>query len=395
MFYIPDRAFSSLRCYMGKCPWSPPDTSASGDLGRPSRGPGSGSPPRRVPTRAFAARQPAATGLPARGSSGARPTSPVNSYSPRAASASPSAAHHFLRGSVGRPGSPNSLKGKRIPRPGGRTGLACAPPCAGGKGQTLPGRPVGEGGCGGPPLRDSGFPEEAPGSQAVGLGHRRPGGHCSSARLPGFDTSGWRRKEGGQALVVAPPSTYPSMAQTEQHSEQGAGRLAAAGGRRRQQGGSGDARAAPLPKPRPVGGARSGKQGRRPGTLPPPPRPRLPHPASASSPRLTPPLGVTPCPQPRPKSPSASAPGRPLPASALQTPPPGSSQGARTPCLRGSRARAPCTSRSLAPPARCGLRCLPASRPWPPGSNTSLYRPEKLRGPQKCGANAPRGRSWG
>ena len=88
-------------------PPPPPRTSTSAG----GTGLGTRSPPRRAPTRALAIRLSAAARLPARGSSGARPTSPVNSNSPSgrtpapsAASASPSAAHHFLRGSVGRPG---------------------------------------------------------------------------------------------------------------------------------------------------------------------------------------------------------------------------------------------------------------------------------------------------
>lgn len=132
-------------------------------------GPRLRSPPRRLPARALAVRHSAATRLPARGSSSARPTSPVNTNSPSgrtpapsAASASPSAAHHFLRGSVGRPGRAPPTLGRRADL--GTRGLhgafrrfpgrGCA--AAAGLGEAPRG---GKRGCGGPPLRDSGLPK--------------------------------------------------------------------------------------------------------------------------------------------------------------------------------------------------------------------------------------------
>lgn len=118
-------------------------------------GPGSGtrSPPRRVPTRALAVRHSAATRLPARGSASARPTSPVKSNSPSrrtpapsAASASPSAAHHFLRGSVGRPGrAPRSSALGAAPGPPRLHRAFLHFPVRGCEGRILRGRPVGEG----------------------------------------------------------------------------------------------------------------------------------------------------------------------------------------------------------------------------------------------------------
>ncbi|XP_043309869.1 basic proline-rich protein-like [Cervus canadensis] len=146
------------------------------------------------------------------------------------------------------------------------------------------------------------------------------------------------------------------MAQTEASTVRGL-----TGSPRAEEGGGGN-RAAPGTGKRRLSGApagrrwrESGKQGRRPGTLPPPPRPRLPHPPSASPPRLTPPLSVDALPGPRLQPPSDSAPGRPLPAAALETPPPGAPPRRAPPapaCLLCSRERAPCASRFAAPHPR-------------------------------------------
>lgn len=133
-------------------------------------GSGTGSPPRRLPARALAVRHSAATRLPARGSSSARPTSPVNTNSPSgrtpapsAASASPSAAHHFLRGSVGRPGRAPPTLDRRADL--GTRALHRAFrrfPGRGFTGAAERGRGAlrgGKRGCSGPPLRDSGLPK--------------------------------------------------------------------------------------------------------------------------------------------------------------------------------------------------------------------------------------------
>uniref|UniRef100_A0A8C0A4N6 Uncharacterized protein n=1 Tax=Bos mutus grunniens TaxID=30521 RepID=A0A8C0A4N6_BOSMU len=181
------------------------------------------------------------------------------------------------------------------------------------------------------------------------------------------------------------------MAQTEASTVRGL-----TGSPRAEEGGGGN-RAAPGTGKRRLSGARagrrwreSGKQGRRPGTLPPPPRPRLPHPPSASPPRLTPPLSVDALPGPRPQPPSGSAPGRPLPAAALETPPPGAPPRRAPPVPARrlcSRERAPCASRFSAshpPSTPCprGLR-LPSgfSAPGLPSLDTSLYQRGKRWGP--------------
>lgn len=157
----------------GERPWSPgPDarwtqivntaqsTSLETSAGSPACqdpawGPGFGarSPPRRVRTRALTVHHSAATRLPARGSSSARPTSPVNSNSlsartpaQSAASASPRAAHHFLRGSVGKPGrAPRTLGADGGPGTSRLHGAFLHSQCEGVKGRILRGRLVGEG----------------------------------------------------------------------------------------------------------------------------------------------------------------------------------------------------------------------------------------------------------
>lgn len=85
--------------------------------------------------------------------SSARPTSPVNSNSPSgrtpapgAASASPRAAHHFLRGSVGKPGRAlRTLGADGGPGPPRLHRAFLHSRCEGVKGRILPGRLVGEG----------------------------------------------------------------------------------------------------------------------------------------------------------------------------------------------------------------------------------------------------------
>lgn len=54
-------------------------------------------------------------------------------------------------------------------------------------------------GCGGPPLRVSGLPEEAPGSPAVGLGPGRSLGRRRRTRLPRSGASGREPRRSGQA----------------------------------------------------------------------------------------------------------------------------------------------------------------------------------------------------
>lgn len=243
-----------------------PETSAGSPARRHAAGgPGFGtrSPPRRAPTRALAVCLSAATRLPTRGSANARPTSPVNSNSPSgrtpapsAASASPSAAHHFLRGSVGRPGrAPRTLRAEGGPRhpaaaPGGCTRLSSASGCEDMKGRTLRGRPSrGRRGGGGPPLRDSGRPEAPP----SGLGRGRSPGRRRSARLPGRGASGREPKGSG---ATAAPHNRCALEYLPIHGPDGRahgagtdGFTASGGRRRRQPGGSGDRQAAPLRSP--------------------------------------------------------------------------------------------------------------------------------------------------
>ena len=225
-------------------------------------GPRLRSPPRRLPARALAVRHSAATRLPARGSSSARPTSPVNTNSPSgrtpapsAASASPSAAHHFLRGSVGRPGRAPPTLGRRADLgTGGCTGLSAA---SRGKGeqrrQDWGRRPEG--------AREAevdrlsairGSPKEAPGSPAVGPGRGRCSGRRRRARLPSSGASCRELRERGRAqpgdrraaehLPIHGPDGGEHSAGTD-------GLTASGGRRRRRQGGSGNRQAAPLRSP--------------------------------------------------------------------------------------------------------------------------------------------------
>lgn len=359
----------------------------------PAWAPGSGtlSPPRRVQTRALAVRPSAATRLRARGSSSARPTSPVNSNSPSAASASPSAAHHFLRGSVGRPG--------RAPRPLGRRadlgprGLHRAFLCFPGRGcagADITGAPRGEKrGCGGPPLRDSGLPEEAPGSPAVGLGRGRSSDRRRRVRLLSFGASGREPRGSGQAQLGSSRAAkhLPIHGPDRGAHSAGTDGLTASGGRRQQQqGGSGDRQTAPLRNPgrsEVEGEWETGAETRdAPATAAPPPSPppeRVPaslHPAPRRRrPPWAPPSAAlqlgsrAPSSCGRTKTPSPRAP----------LPPERAPRPRLLPALTGARAL--CFP-LRAPPAL--PRALPAFRllcPGPPSSDTSLYRRQKLWGP--------------
>uniref|UniRef100_A0A8C0CMF4 Uncharacterized protein n=1 Tax=Balaenoptera musculus TaxID=9771 RepID=A0A8C0CMF4_BALMU len=118
----------------------------------------------------------------------------------------------------------------------------------------------------------------------------------------------------------------------------------------------------------------SGKQGRRPGTLPPPPCPCLPHPPERvpASPHPAPqrrrPPWAPPTAALRLGSRAPSSCGRP------ETPPPGAPPRRARPApasLLRSRERAPCASRFAAPPA------LLAARPGAgrPGAGCGLRSP--------------------
>ncbi|CAN0464223.1 unnamed protein product [Rangifer tarandus platyrhynchus] len=174
------------------------------------------------------------------------------------------------------------------------------------------------------------------------------------------------------------------MAQTEASTVRGL-----TGSPRAEEGGGGN-RAAPGTGKRrlsgtPAGrrwrvGNRGGDQGRSRHRR----APAFPTPPSASPPRLTPPLSVDALPGPRLQPPSGSAPGRPLPAAALETPPPGAPPRRARPapaCLQCSRERAPCASRFAAPRPRGLRRPSGSSAPGLPRLDTSLYQWEKRWGP--------------
>lgn len=174
------------------------------------------------------------------------------------------------------------------------------------------------------------------------------------------------------------------MAQTEEHTVRGL-----TGSPRAEEGG-GDSRAAPgygqaVPLRSPSGSEvegewETGAETRDdPATAAPPPS----HSASASPPRLIPPLSVDALPRPRPQVASGSAPGRPLPAVALRPRLPAPYPRARAPAPRarlppaftGARA---CASRFAAPPALPRVpRAFGLLRSGPAFLDTSLYRREK------------------
>lgn len=208
---------------------SPGTSAAFPACGDPAWGPGFGtrSPPRRVPTRALAVRRSAATRLPAWGSSSARPTSPVNSNSPSgrtparsAASASPSAAHHFQRGSVERPGrAPRPSARRAAPSPRRRHRAFLHFPV---RWADIPGAPRGgRRGCGAPPLRNSSSPRRRPEAPPSGSARAAPPAAGAAPSSPASARPDRSRKEAGQAqpgAATAPLSTYPSMAQTEERT---------------------------------------------------------------------------------------------------------------------------------------------------------------------------------
>lgn len=149
---------------------------------------------------------------------------PGNSNSPSrrapapsaAASASPCAAHHFLRGSVGRPG--------RAPQtPGAEDGPPPRPPAAAPGFPPLPGaRACGSGCSGGASwgARPSALrvplgrhPEE-PRRRARPGPLLRPPAPRPAPGLPGLGTSGRERRGRGAKRAAPAAHTYPSMAQT-------------------------------------------------------------------------------------------------------------------------------------------------------------------------------------
>lgn len=133
------------------------------------------------------------------------------------------------------------------------------------------------------------------------------------------------------------------------------------------------------PQPRRVGGGRrvgnrGGNQGRSRHRR----APAFPHPASASPPRLTPPLSVTARPWPRPRPASGLASERPLPGGLLKTPPPAlHSTSACAPTPSPSRVLG--SARLVLPASLPRLPSLPRDplafellRPWPPCLDNSL-----------------------
>lgn len=160
------------------------------------------------------------------------------------------------------------------------------------------------------------------------------------------------------------------MAQTEEHTVRGL-----TGSPRAEEGG-GDSRAAPgdwqaVPLRSPSGSEvegewETGAETRDdPATAAPPPS----HSASASPPRLIPPLSVDALPRPRPQVASDSAPGRPLPAVALRP---------RLPApYPRARARAPC-------PFPSGVHgsarlCFPLCRPARLSAGSACFWASPLR----------------
>ena len=400
----------------GTRPWSPsPDARCTVIVNRaPSTSPetawdpgsGTGSPSRRVPARALAVRHSAATRLPARGSSSARPTSPVNSNSPSgrtpapsAASASPSAAHHFLRGSVWRPGRAPLTLGQRTDL--GTRGLHRAFLRFLGRGceeADITGAPRGgRRGCGGPPLRDSGLPEEAPGSPAVRLGPGRSSGRRRRTRLPAPTRPTESREEAGKRSPVAAEHLPIHGPHGGAHSAETDGPTANGGRRQRQQGGSEYRQAVLLRSSGRSKVEREWKAGAEtrdaPATAVPPPspppraRPRLASPRPSAS---TPSLG-----------PAHSRPPARLQGALFlrhpETPPPGAPPRRARPApasLLRSRERAPCASRFAAPPAL--PRAPPAFRllrPGRPSLDTSPLPAGKALGTRlrRVGRSVPRG----
>lgn len=359
----------------GTRPWSPSPDARCTVIGNraPSTSPetawdpgsGTGSPSRRVPARALAVRHSAATLLPARGSSSARPTSPVNSNSPSgrtpapsAASASPSAAHHFLRGSVWRPG-----RARRTSAPAGCTGLSSASLGEGVKRRTLRGHREGEGEAAAD--RPSGSRDSLrrrPEAPPSGSARAAPWAAGAAPGSPAPARPAENREEAGKRSPVAAKHLPIHGPHGGAHSAETDGPTANGGRRQRQQGGSGYRQAALLSSSGRSKVEREWKAGAEtrdaPATAVPPPspppraRPRLASPRPSAS---TPSLG-----------PAHSRPPARLQGALFLRLPWDSSSGCPAP------ARAP---RPRLPPALTGARalCFPLRRPTrAPAGSTGL-----------------------
>lgn len=291
-------------------------------------------------------------------SSAARPTPPVNSNSPSAASASASApasaAHHFLRGSVGSP--------VRHPGPGSTPLPERAPRL---RGADVTGAPRAG-------SRDRGGRTPAlPRSLPSGLAPGRSSANRRRALLPASVGRVAERKR-GQHSPRAATRHLPI------HGPDGGARCAGIDGLT-AGGGSGRRLPGPAseaaPQPRPVrGGRKSGKQGRGPGTLSPAPRPRPPSPRARSRLAWPRPLSVDALPG------LGRTPGRPLPAFASSPRPPPVPRRACAPPAP-SVAPAFAGTRALCFPLRDSPSCEPAGLP---ASRT------KTQGPECCCLEKPR-----